>query len=113
MYDFIKHRLKNMGKTQKELAEYLNMPPPHLSAIFSGVRLIQATEVVPFAKFLKIDIEDFARYIAGEITEQQIKDEQPKQDTLNNEEKEFIKALRAAKEVTAKTDNLSSTTKAG
>lgn len=113
MYDFIKHRLKNMGKTQKELAEFLNMPPPHLSAIFSGVRLIQAAEVVPFAKFLQIDIEDFARYIAGEITEQQIKDEQPKQDILNDEEKEIIKALRAAKEATAKNNEVSETYKAG
>ena len=112
MYDFIKHRLKNMGKTQKELAEYLNMPPPHLSAIFSGVRLIQAAEIVPFAKFLKIDIEDFARYIAGEIKEDQIKDEQPKTEYLNNEEKEVIKALRAARESVAKTDNISQT-KAG
>lgn len=113
MYDFIKHKLKNMGKTQKELADYLNMPAPHLSAIFAGIRLIQATEIVPIAKFLKIDIEDFARYISGEIKEEQIKEARLPEDILNEEEKEIIKALRKAKEVTSKTSDVSQTTKAG
>lgn len=97
MYEFIKHRLKSMGKTQKELADFLNMPPPHLSAIFKGIRLVQAAEIVPIAKFLKIDIEDFAKYVAGEISEDQIKNEKSSEDILNEEEKEFIKVLRATK----------------
>ena len=107
MYDFIKHKLKSLGKTQKELAEFLNMPPPHLSAIFKGIRQIQASELVPFAKFLNIDIEDFARYIAGEINENQIKEQRLPEDNLNDEEKEIIKALRLAKKSMAKTNDVS------
>lgn len=111
MYEFIKHRLKSMGKTQKELADFLNIAPPHLSAIFKGIRLIQAAEIVPIAKFLKIDIEDFAKYIAGEITEDKIKDEKTSEDILNEEEREFIKVLRATK-LSKSTDNVVNT-KAG
>lgn len=111
MYEFIKHRLKNMGKTQKELADFLDMPPPHLSAIFKGIRLIRATEIVPIAKFLKIDIEDFAKYIAGEITEDKIRNEKTSEDFLNEEEREFIRILRATK--LSKSTNNMANTKAG
>lgn len=95
MYDFIKARLKKMGKTQKELAKCLGIQPPHVNAIFSGIRLIKASEIVPIAKFLKIDIADFARFIAGEIKEDEIKDEQ----NYTVEELEIIKAIRRAKEI--------------
>lgn len=108
MYNFIKRRLKKMGKTQKELAEFLNIAPPHLSAIFSGIRLIQATEIVPIANFLNIDIEDFARYIAGEIKDFEIKDKKNNEDFLTEEEKEIIQALRKVKS----SNEVSSTTKA-
>lgn len=112
MYEFIKNRLKNLGKTQKELADYLDMPPPHLSAIFKGIRLIQAAEVAPIAKFLKLNIGDFASYIAGDIKEEDIREEQTIIENLNDEEKEIIKALRKAKEVTSKTNEILSTNKA-
>lgn len=99
MYDFIKYRLKSLGKTQKELADFLDMPPPHLSAIFKGIRQIQATEIVPIAKFLKIDIEDFAKYIAGEISDKEIRN-QREHEEYTDEEKEIIRALRKVKEAT-------------
>lgn len=55
-----------MGKTQKQLAEAIHIQTPHLSAIFKGIRRIQASEIAPIARFLNINTEEFARYIAGE-----------------------------------------------
>ncbi|MFV0627015.1 MAG: LexA family protein [Alphaproteobacteria bacterium] len=64
-YEFIKDRLKDLGKTQKELANYVNIAPPHLSAIIKGIREIQQKEIVSFAKFLDINLENFTKYISG------------------------------------------------
>lgn len=72
MYDFIKNRLKELGKTQKELAGVMNIETPHLSAVFKGIRQIKATEIVPMANFLKFDIEKFTKYIAGKISEEEL-----------------------------------------
>ncbi len=66
MYDLIKTRLKEIGKTQKELAEYLKIAPPHLSAIFKGIRRIQSGEVPLIAEFLGYNIESFIKYVAGQ-----------------------------------------------
>lgn len=66
MYEFIKERLKDLGKKQKQLAEAVGIQPPHLSAIFNGIRRIQANEVAPMARFLGIDVEEFAKYIANQ-----------------------------------------------
>lgn len=64
MYDFIKTRLKDLGKTQKELAEFLRVAPPHLSAIFKGIRRIQPEEIAPMARFLQFDTVKFIEYIS-------------------------------------------------
>ena len=72
MYEFIKDRLKKLGKTQKELADNLKIETPHLSAIFKGIRQIKAPEIVPMANFLKFDIEKFSKYIAGKISEEEL-----------------------------------------
>lgn len=63
-YEFIKDRLKEIGRTQKELADYLDIRPPHLSAIFKGIRAIQADEIAPMAKFLQINLEAFAKALS-------------------------------------------------
>ena len=69
MYDFIKQRLKEIGRTQKELAEFLNIAPPHLSAIFKGIRRIQSAEIPLMARFLDLDLENFVKYVTGQTSE--------------------------------------------
>lgn len=66
MYDFIKQRLKDLGKKQKELAEAVGIQPPHLSAIFNGTRRIQANEITAFSRFLGLDVEEFTKYISNQ-----------------------------------------------
>lgn len=65
MYDFIKDRLKELGKKQKDLADYINIKPPHLSAIFSGVRQIQTSEIPLMAEFLQYDVGTFMLLVSG------------------------------------------------
>lgn len=76
MYDFIKDRLKEIGKKQKDLADFINIKPPHLSAIFSGIRQIQASELPLMAQFLQYDIDTFMLLISG-------KDVQSTRKTIN------------------------------
>ena len=68
MYDFIKIRLKEIGKKQKELADCIGIEPPHLSAIFAGKRLIKADEIIPMATFLEMDIVDFMHLLSSSDT---------------------------------------------
>lgn len=69
MYEYIKDRLKEIGKMQKELAEFLNIAPSHLSAIFKGLRKIQSSEIPLMAQFLNVNLEDFVKYVAGQNSE--------------------------------------------
>ena len=69
MYEFIKERLKELGATQRELCQQIKLDPTHLSAVFKGIRLIKASEIIPMAKFLQVDIENFTKYIAGQISD--------------------------------------------
>lgn len=69
MYDLIKDRLKNIGKTQKQLAEHLKIAPPHLSAIFKGIRRIQPAEIPLIAEFLGYNLESFVKYVTGQEIE--------------------------------------------
>lgn len=107
MFSFIKNRLKELGKTQTELAQYLNIDNARLSEILNGKRTVQGREVAPLAKFLKINIEKFAQYVAGQIDLSTLLKEEL---TLTTEEKQFIELLRKSKESPVEQ---SSTTKAG
>lgn len=65
MYDFIEVRLKEIGKKKKDLAEYVNIKPPHISAMFSGLRQIQVHEIPLMAEFLQYDIDTFMLLLSG------------------------------------------------
>lgn len=76
MYEFIKKRLKELGKTQKDLAQELNIEPPHLSAIFKGIRKIKFDEIIPMASFLGIDVMYFMEYLSGLRSEKELLEHQ-------------------------------------
>lgn len=68
-YEFIKSRLKDLKKTQKEMADYLGIEPPHLNVVIKGIRELQANEIAPTAKFLNLNLEAFTKYISGSISD--------------------------------------------
>lgn len=65
-FEFIRKRLDEVGKTQADLARILNISRAAVVGIINETRKIQTEELVPLAKFLQLDIEDFANYISGE-----------------------------------------------
>lgn len=65
-YSFIKDMLKAIGKTQKDLAEYLGIEAPKVNLIVTGdKREIQTDEIFPIADFLHLDREEFSLYVSG------------------------------------------------
>lgn len=98
MFSFIKDRLKELGKTQTELAQYLNIDNARLSEILNGKRTVQGREVAPLANFLHLNIQKFAQYVAGQIDLNTLLKEEL---TLTPEEKQFIELLRKSKQAPA------------
>lgn len=50
---WIKHRLKELGKTQAGLADHLDLPRSRVSEMISGVRTLQVGEVTKVAEYLE------------------------------------------------------------
>lgn len=72
-YEFIKTRLKELGKKQNQLAEFLGIEPPHVNAILSGIREIRPKEIAPLADFLHLDLKALTKYIAEQdVTVKQV-----------------------------------------
>lgn len=108
MYDFIKERLAQLGKTQRELATVLKIDPPHLSAIFSGIRQIKAKEVAPLAEFLQFDKTAFVDFLAGTITEEELCQAKPPT-KISPAEQEILNIIRKTKESDNEADSASAT----
>lgn len=68
-YAFIKNRLKELGKKQRELAECLKIERTYLNITINQGRELQPREILPTARFLNYDVESFLKYVAGEITD--------------------------------------------
>lgn len=62
---FIKKRLKEIGRDQISLAEYLGLPQSRISNMIQGTRGIHADEILPMAEFLEIDVLSFLNYLSG------------------------------------------------
>lgn len=72
MYDYIKERLKELGKTQKDLAEAMGIETPHLSAVFKGIRLVKTAEIIPMARCLNVSIENLTKYLSGQLSDAEL-----------------------------------------
>ena len=53
---FFKDRLKDLGKSQKDLAKYTNLNEAMITHMFMGKRRMQLEEVEKFAKFLDVSV---------------------------------------------------------
>ena len=51
---FVTNRLKYLDKSQKDLADKLNIDPAAVHYLLNGKRQLKAKEVVPLANFLKV-----------------------------------------------------------
>lgn len=66
-FPFILKRLKELGKTQKDFADYLGIDPGKINyTLKSGIREFQKNEIFPAADFLGLDREDFFCYLSDQ-----------------------------------------------
>jgi phage repressor protein C with HTH and peptisase S24 domain len=67
-YFFIKSRLAELKKTQTDFASYIGITQQKLNVSLNhpNEREFQRTEIAKAAEFLQYDLNDFARYVAGE-----------------------------------------------
>ena len=99
MENRIKEFRKKRRFTQQELAEKV------------GVSQVQIGRLEKSTRTLDVDmLADIAKVLGCEVWELLPKEMQP---NITPEEMEILRAVRKAKEVTAKTDNIPSTSKAG
>ena len=61
-YVLVKSRLKRMGKTQAQLAEYLGIATATMNQKLNGVRPLGLYEAEKAAEYLKIPDQKFATY---------------------------------------------------
>lgn len=61
-YVQVKSRLKRMGKTQDQLAEYLGLAVSTMNQKLNGVRPLGLYEAEKVAKYLEIPDQKFATY---------------------------------------------------
>ena len=61
-YVRVKSRLKSMGKTQAQLAEYVGLAVPTMNQKLNGVRPLGLYEAEKVAKYLEIPDQEFATY---------------------------------------------------
>jgi transcriptional regulator with XRE-family HTH domain len=83
-YGFIKQRLKEIGKTQKELAKHLGIETTHINVLINkDIREVQTREISLIAEFLKIDRINFLDYVSGKTTNIIYEENKTEQETTN------------------------------
>lgn len=58
--EWITLRLRELGRTQKSLAQALGIEPPRITEIVRGDRRVQPTEWQPLAEFLRLSVAEVA-----------------------------------------------------
>lgn len=95
---WLERRLKELNKTKKDFALYLGIQQSHVSAILSGIRKIQSTEIKKVAEFLDFDRTAFLDFVSGDITEEELwKTKKPIKVT-----EEDLALLKAVKSIAAR-----------
>ena len=69
---WLTRRLDELNKTKKDFALCLGIQQSHVSAILSGIRKIQASEIKKMAEFLEFDRTAFLDFVSGDITEEEL-----------------------------------------
>ena len=91
---WLERRLDDLNKTKKDFASCLGIQQSHVSAILSGIRKIQASEVKKTAEFLEFDRTAFLDFISGDITEEELWNYQ-KPEEVSSEDIALLKAVKS------------------
>lgn len=91
---WLDRRLEELNKTKKDFALCLGIHQSHVSAMLSGIRKIQASEIKKAAEFLEFDRTAFLDFISGDISEEELWSYQ-KPEMVSAEDMALLKAVKS------------------
>jgi transcriptional regulator with XRE-family HTH domain len=90
--NWLSRRLKELGKTKKELAESINVNPVRLTDYENGIWRFQVDHIKPVADFLNFDRMALLDFISGDITEEQLWNTKP--DIITESDRALLQAFK-------------------
>ncbi|MBO7243889.1 MAG: helix-turn-helix transcriptional regulator [Alphaproteobacteria bacterium] len=90
---WLTRRLKELKKSKRQLALLLNVHPTRMNDLEKGDWKFQVTHIKKTAKFLEFEKEAFLDFIAGDISESELWNYQPRI-CVSQEEFNLLKAIK-------------------
>lgn len=90
---WLTRRLKELKKSKRQLALLLNVHPTRMNDFEKGDWKFQVTHIKKTAKFLEFEKEAFLDFIAGDISESELWNYQPRI-CVSQEEFNLLKAIK-------------------
>ena len=90
---WLTRRLKELKKSKRQLALLLNVHPTRMNDLEKGDWKFQVTHIKKTAKFLEFEKEAFLDFIAGDISESELWNYQPRI-CVSQEEFNLQKAIK-------------------
>lgn len=90
--NWLSKRLKELGKTKKELAEHIKVNPVRLTDYENGIWRFQVDHIKPTADFLNFDRMALLDFISGDITEEQLWNTKP--DIITESDRQLLQAFK-------------------
>lgn len=90
---WLSKRLKELGKTKRELAELLNVSSARLTDYENGGWRFQVEHIKPTADFLKFDRMALLEFISGDISEKELWEVKP--EIITESDRKLLQAFKA------------------
>lgn len=90
---WLSRRLKEIGKTKLELADYLKINSVRLTDYENGIWSFKASQIKRVADFLYFDRLAFLDFISGDITEDKLWESKPF--VLTDQDKAILQAVKS------------------
>ena len=94
---WLSRRLKELKKSKRQLALLLDVHPTRMNDLEKGTWKFQVAHIKKAAKFLEFEKEAFLDFIAGDISEKELWEYQPRI-TVTQKEFDLLNAVKAVLE---------------
>jgi transcriptional regulator with XRE-family HTH domain len=90
---WLSKRLKELGKTKRELAEIINISSARLTDYENGGWRFQVEHIKPTADFLGFDRTALLDFISGDISEKELWERKP--EVITESDRQLLQAFKA------------------
>lgn len=90
---WLTRRLKELNKSKRQLALLLNVHPTRMNDLEKGEWKFQVTHIKKAAQFLEFEKDAFLDFVAGDISESELWNYQPRI-CITQEEFNFLNAIK-------------------